>query len=194
METHDPSAAQGAEVKPWPGWIRYTVLAVLFAVVGIGLVTVLYDKGFLPIAGPFVVLFLLPLLLPLRRRGLRSRVRRLGRSLDERLASLEPALEQERALAPHERPTGADDANLAAASSQVATARRQLAAGQEPLAAETVDGLHHSTAGSWQRRAPLTKDVASAASTARKLRQILRQLGQPSRDAEPNAPGHGDHA
>jgi hypothetical protein len=174
---HGQDAADA--VTPWPGWIRYTVLAVLFAVVGIGLVTVLYDKGFLPIAGPFVLIFLLPLLLPLRRRGLRGRVGRLGRRLGEQLAVLEPALEKERALAPHERPTGADDEVLAEAASQVAAARRQLASGQESLAADTVEGLDRSTADGWPRRAPVRGQVAGAARTALTLHGVLRQLGEP---------------
>ena len=74
-----PSLDDEPAAQPWPGWIRYTLLAGLFAVVGIGLVVALYDKGFLPIAGPFVVLLLTPLLIPLRRRGLRNRARRRER-------------------------------------------------------------------------------------------------------------------
>src|SRR4051795_546289 len=88
-------AGSGADVTPWPAWVRYLVLAVLFAVAGIGLVTALYEKGILPIAGPFVVIFLLPLLIPLRARGLRNRPRRLAGHTDRQLATLGPAIERE---------------------------------------------------------------------------------------------------
>lgn len=165
------------DVKPWPATVRYTVLAVLFAVIGIGLVTVLYDRAFLPVAGPFVLVVLLPLLLPLRRRGLRSRVRRLGRRLDAQLVGLGPALAHEQALAPHARPSGADDAALTAATAQAAAARRELSTGQEPLAAEMVERLRHSIADGWQHQAPVRRQVASAARTARTLQGVLRQLG-----------------
>src|SRR4051794_38663915 len=101
------------EGAPWPAWLRYLLLAVLFAVVGIGLVTALYDKGILPIAGPFVVIFLLPLLIPLRNRGLRSRARRLAGDTDQQLSALVPAIAQERSLPSQERASGASDESLA---------------------------------------------------------------------------------
>lgn len=82
--TSQPAPGSAADdrpdAEPWPRWIRYTLLAVLVAVVGIGVVVALRANGFLPIAGPFVALFLLPLLAPLRRRGLRSRSRRAERA------------------------------------------------------------------------------------------------------------------
>jgi hypothetical protein len=74
---------RGAGPAPWPRPVRYTLLALLFAVIGIGLVTVLYDKGILPIAGPFALIFLLPVLLPLQRRGIRKRRERLADRLHD---------------------------------------------------------------------------------------------------------------
>ena len=107
------------DVQPWPGWIRYTLLAVSSLSWASALVVALYDKGLLPIAGPFVVLFLLPLLVPLRNRGLRT-----GRAgsppVDERLAALSPALERERSLAAHGQ-SRASEESLAAAAAQIAS-------------------------------------------------------------------------
>ncbi|QBR92689.1 hypothetical protein [Nocardioides euryhalodurans] len=54
-----------------PRGARTWLPAVLVAVVGTVVVVVLYDRGVLPIAGPFVLLALLPLLIPLQRRGQR---------------------------------------------------------------------------------------------------------------------------
>jgi hypothetical protein len=175
---HDSSSPDSTDVTPWPGWIRYTLLAVLFAVIGIGVVVALYDKGFLPIAGPFVVLFLLPILIPLRRRGLRNRTHRLGSRLDERLAALGPALERERSLASQDRASGASDSALAAAATRVDAARQALAAGQEPSAVATVDELARTVTAGWHRDAPVTRDVAEAASRAHQLERVLRQVGR----------------
>lgn len=175
---HASSSRDSTDVTPWPGWIRYTLLAGLFAVIGIGLVVALYDKGVLPIAGPFVVLFLLPILVPLRNRGLRNRTRRLGSRLDERLAALGPALDRERSLAPHDRASGASDSALAAAATRVDAARHALAAGQEPSAVGTVDELARTVTAGWHRDAPVTRDVAEAAAGAHQLERVLRQVGR----------------
>ena len=165
-------------MTPWPGWIRYTLLAVLFAVVGIGLVVALYDKGILPIAGPFVLLFLLPLLIPLRNRGLRNRSRRLAGRVEEELGGLVPEIDRERSLAPHERASGATDESLASAATRVAAARQQLAAGQAPAAVRTLEELERAATASWEPSAPLTRDAVRTAGTARKLQQVLRQAGR----------------
>jgi glycerol uptake facilitator-like aquaporin len=58
---------------------RYWVLAVLGAVVGTAVVVVLYDRGVLPITGPFVLLALMPLLWPLFERGQRAKAEREAR-------------------------------------------------------------------------------------------------------------------
>ena len=178
MEMHDSSPRESTDVTPWPGWLRYTLSAGLFAVVGIGLVVALYDKGLLPIAGPFVVLFLLPILVPLRNRGLRNRTRRLGDRLDERLAAIGPALDRERSLAPHERASRASDEALASAATRVDAARQELAAGQEPSAVRTLDELTRTVTAGWHRGAPVTRDVAEAASSARRLQRVLRRAGR----------------
>jgi hypothetical protein len=161
------------DVKPWPGWIRYTLLAVLFAVVGIGLVTALYDKGFLPIAGPFVVLFLLPILLPLRRRGLRRRIARLAARLDEQLAELAATLDPVRSQAAGG--TVADDGSTAQVAAQVEHARRQIAAGLETDAAHTVEQLSRPAPDSGRRDPGVARGVERAASTARSLLRVAKQ-------------------
>lgn len=172
------SSGSSGGVKPWPGWVRYTLLAVLFGVVGIGLVVALYDKGILPIAGPFVVLFLLPVLLPLRRRGLRNRCRRLATRLDERLAGLAVDLGQERSLTPDRRDSAAGDDALASAAARVEAARQQLATGQDAAAVGALAELSRMVSTSWRRGAPLTRDVAAAAGVARRLERVRQQSGQ----------------
>jgi hypothetical protein len=173
-----PSTDDGPDAQPRPGWIRYSLLTVFFAVVGIGLVVALYDKGLLPIAGPFVVIFLLPLLVPLRRRGLRYRSHLLATRLDEQLATLALAIGQERSTPAGRRDSGAGDGSLASASASVDSARRQVAHGQQSAAAGAVDELSRMASASWRSGASLTKDVAGAAGTARHLQRVLQQPGR----------------
>jgi hypothetical protein len=51
----------------------------LVSVVGVAVVVVLYAGDVLPIAGPFVLFALLPLLIPLQERGQRARAEREAR-------------------------------------------------------------------------------------------------------------------
>lgn len=64
------------DVQPWPAWIRYSVLLVALAVGGIAVIVALYDRGILPIAGPFVAMLVVPLIVFFRRLWL---ARRAGR-------------------------------------------------------------------------------------------------------------------
>jgi len=57
----------------------YWLFAILFAVGGTALVVWLYDRGTLGLAGPFVLLALLPLLWPLVERGQRKKAEREAR-------------------------------------------------------------------------------------------------------------------
>jgi hypothetical protein len=63
------------EVEPWPVWLRGTLLAVLVVVIGIGVVVALYDRGWLPLTGPFVAALLVPLILRGRHYWLARRRR-----------------------------------------------------------------------------------------------------------------------
>ena len=164
-------------MAPWPAWVRYTLLTVLFAVVGVGLVVALYSRGLLPIAGPFAVIFLVPLLLALRRFGLRGRLRRLSRRTSEQLAALAPAIEQERRLAPQSRASRADDQSLDEAATHVESAIQRLAWGRESAATACVDALARTARDAWSPEAPLSRDVGRVTATAQELQKVLRQAG-----------------
>jgi hypothetical protein len=177
------------DAAPSPRPVRYALLATLFAVVGIGLVTSLYARGVLPIAGPFALLFLLPILLPLQRRMLRRRQDRhrfreqpdaLGPASDPRrrpplprpqalrgltlttdgtLQRLGQRLEDERAL-PHEaRSTTADDAGLDGVISLVARARASYAAGHHEVADDLLAQAAYVTVDSWSHASPVAEEV-----------------------------------
>lgn len=62
-----------------PRGAAYWVFAVTIGIVGTALVVWLYDRGSLPMAGPFVLLTLLPLLWPLFERGQRKKAERRAR-------------------------------------------------------------------------------------------------------------------
>lgn len=68
----EPSARTSRGAAYWVG-------AVVVAVAGTALVVWLYDRGTLPLAGPFVLLALVPLLWPLHERGQRKRAEREAR-------------------------------------------------------------------------------------------------------------------
>ncbi len=61
--------------KPWPRGVRYVVVSILVVVAGVGLVTFLYSKGIIPLAGPFVAMIVGPVIVTLaawwrsRRKG-----------------------------------------------------------------------------------------------------------------------------
>lgn len=61
--------------RGWAQWLG----AVLLSAAGLALVVVLYDRGVLPLAGPFALVALLPLLWPLMERGQRAREAREAR-------------------------------------------------------------------------------------------------------------------
>jgi hypothetical protein len=59
--------------QPWAKPVRILVLSTLVVAIGVGLVVALYDRGFLPIAGPFVAMLLAPLILLFRSWWLQRR-------------------------------------------------------------------------------------------------------------------------
>ena len=77
-QTSSPDAG-----RPGTRGAGYWVVAVLVAVVGTALVVWLYDRGTLPLAGPFVLAALLPLLWPLFERGQRKQAERRARKSRE---------------------------------------------------------------------------------------------------------------
>lgn len=170
----------GHDVAPWPAWVRYTLLALLFAVVGTGLVVALYSRGVLPIAGPFVVIFLLPLLLLLRNRGLRSRSRRLSVRTVEQLRRVGADIEREQSLGADQRSTGATDQALAVAAGQVDAALRAFDAGHASAGARNVSQLVQQTR-TWSAQSPLSRDLAKTSATAERLTRTLAEAEDPQR-------------
>ncbi|MQA77676.1 MAG: hypothetical protein GEV10_04210 [Streptosporangiales bacterium] len=65
-----------SEVRPWPKPVRYVLLLGLVALVGVGLVILLYSAGVVPIVGPFVAMIVGPLLVLLGRLWQGRRVTR----------------------------------------------------------------------------------------------------------------------
>jgi hypothetical protein len=170
------------DVAPWPAWVRYTLLALLFAIVGTGLVVALYSRGALPIAGPFVVIFLLPLLLLLRARGLRSRTRRLSTRTAGQLRQVGAGIEREQSLGPDQRSTGATDQALAVAAGQVDTALRAFDEGRASAGTRAVGQLVQSTR-SWSSQSPLSRDLARTSATAERLTRTLAQADETQRSS-----------
>lgn len=96
----------------------------------------LYNRGVLPIIGPFVAALLVPVILLLRTLWLRRRLGRLSRRLAEELRSLSAMVADERSSGPQARPTGASDASLDKATVTLASALRHILDGRQPSGAE----------------------------------------------------------
>lgn len=178
------SDGTAADPAPWPAWVRYLLLSLLFAVIGIGLVVALYDRGVLPIAGPFVVLALAPLLLPLRRRGQRARARRLASRLDEQLGDLARALGEERALEASQRRSGASDEVLSETLARVAHAGGLLRSDRWLDASRSVEDLAPGDGrllADAPRAAALAAKVSDVVRTGRELGRALDHGGSSAR-------------
>lgn len=125
----------------WPIWVRYLVLGGLVAIIGTGLVVLVYERGLLPIAGPFVALFVTPFIVGLGLWLYARRSERAGAAIVGALGDLIPALERERELSRTSRPTGAADDALDAALTRARTAMSQLSLGDRASAVRTLDKL-----------------------------------------------------
>lgn len=173
-----PSQRRGtAEVTPWPGWVRYTLLTVLFAVIGVGLVVAAYDRGILPIAGPFAAMALAPLIGALTVWWLVRRNRGLSQRITSELQALLPVLEHERSLGRAERASGATDETLDAATRRARSALSQLAWGRDDAAVDEVDKLGR-VAAPWAADSPAATRVGGAVTSARRLQRSRRRLEQ----------------
>jgi hypothetical protein len=168
-----PEADDG---RVWPGWLRYPVIAVLGAVAMIGLITVLYDGGWLPLAGPFVATVVVSTLVFLvaYRRG--RRVRRLSADAVHQLRTVAPAIARERALAPEARSTRASDQSLTHAAEQVELALQRFAWGHDQAAIPFVDDLAATARDSWLPGAPLSQTVDRLARTTSKLDALVHKM------------------
>lgn len=173
------------EVAPWPAWVRYTVYVVGVAVVGVALVTLLYDRGVLPVAGVFAALFVAPVFVLLGAFWLRARVRRHSGRAARGLQDLGPVLAAERALDPRERPSRADDASLDRAAELAERALQQLSWGHEARGAAIIEELAGVRAG-WSP-GDLTSRVeqveAAASGVTRSLDRARRTLERRGRES-----------
>lgn len=169
------------ETKPWPKPVRYTLLILLISLVGVGAVYLLYSRGILPIAGPFVAMFLGPLFVWLGLLWRRRRLVRRSRDLVPDLQRFEAQLDRERQLPATARSSAASDVALEQAAEIVRLSGQRLAWGQELTAAEALVELADRTGAQWQPGAPLTVELRRIADRARPL----ITLGRKDRD-----PGH----
>jgi hypothetical protein len=155
--------------------VGHSLFAVLVAIIGVGLVITLYDGGILPIAGPFVVLALAPLLLPVHMHGLQRRAHRLAAGTVEQLKSVAQMLQHERSLPSAAPSTGASEQSLAEAAAQVDSALREFAEGNAFAGATLATNLAYVVKGSWSQSAPTSARISLAGNTAQRLSKVLRR-------------------
>lgn len=149
-----------------PTWV-VLLAATVFAVLMTAAVVRLYARGFLPIAGPFVVVAWAPLLVWVQLTGVRNRARRRHRVLTEKLGNLSRLISAERNQPPGARSSAATDRSLAEAGSLVQTALGLLAENRAE-AVMVVGGLGEMSAR-WLPDAPLTQSVVQTVAAAQKL-------------------------
>ena len=158
-----------------PPGVRYPLIVLFAAFVLTGLVVLLHDRGWLPLAGPFVAVIVASTLVYVVMWWRSRRVRRLGDDAVQRLQALAPAIAGERALAPEARPTAASDRSLADAADQVEMALQRFAWGHEQGAGPFVERLA-ATATTWDADAPLTREVVRLSETVAQLDAVIRRM------------------
>lgn len=159
-----------------PAAIRYPVIVVLVGVGLVCLVTVLYDVGWLPIAGPFAAVVIAAVIVYLVMWWRSRRLGRLAASAAEQLRELGPGLVRERGEPVTTRSTGASDQSLEQAGLQVDTALQQLAWGHEQGAVPPILSLTAHTRRSWHPDAPLSRQVEELSRTATEMDQVIRRM------------------
>ena len=173
-------SAEGTEVAVWPAWVRYLVLAAVVAVAGTGLVTLLYDRQLLPLAGPFAALLVAPLVVGV---ALWWWSRRLGRSearLRDGLSGLIEELDRERARPGGQRASGAPDDALDSAAGRARKALSQLSFGHQPQALQELDRMQRTTVP-WRRQGPLAdrlRDVERARSAMTRAQRRIERVAR----------------
>lgn len=164
--TVDGGATSGAT------WARYLLLVVIVVAVVTGVALLpgvgVRSPGFRIV----VVVGLIVLLIPVQTWGIRQRVRRLERRLDGELAGLSDQIQQERATTPAGGAGGATDDTLLRAETDVARARDLLHLGDGRSAAGIVEELARETGASWAADAPVRRQLARCARTARTLAKL----------------------
>jgi hypothetical protein len=171
---HRDDGPAGGDV--WPAWLRYPVIVVLCAVGLIGVIVVLFDRGWLPLAGPFAATVVASTLVVLVMSWRNRRVRRLSEDAVRQLQHLAGAIARERAHAPDARPTQASDQSLTHAAEQVELALQRFAWGQEAGARPFVEALAATARDSWLPSAPLSHSVDRLARTSTRLDERLRKM------------------
>ncbi len=142
-----------------PAKVRYPLIVVLVGIGLVCLVTVIYDAGWLPVAGPFAAVVIAAVIVFVVMWWRARRLRRLAASAAEQLRQVGAAIAHERQLARAQRTTGASDESLEQASRQAASALQRLAWGHEQGAALLLDDLAATARPSWRPDAPLTQQV-----------------------------------
>lgn len=160
----------------WPAQVRYPVIAVLAGVGLIAAITVVYDAGWLPLAGPFVAVVVAAVIVFVVMWWRGRRLRRLATTAARQLEELGPAIAHERGLPPSARPTAASDASLERAAEQTDAALQQLAWGHEQGAVPFVTDLADRARGTWRAEAPLTRQVADLAGTTTEIDRVVRRM------------------
>ena len=102
--SEDPEQSPDSEV--WPAYVRYPVIVVLAGVGLIGVITFVYDAGWLPLAGPFVAVVAASVIVFVVMWWRSRRLQRLATSAADQLRELGPAIADERRLPAAGRPTG----------------------------------------------------------------------------------------
>jgi hypothetical protein len=169
------SPQEDTDVAVWSAPVRVLLLSLLFGFVGVGVVVALYDRGFLPIAGPFVALAVAPFLGFLGVLWVSRRHRALSRQVTHELGELLPALEEERRLPREQRPSGATDETLDAALGRARSALSQLSWGHDEAGISEVDALAR-VARPWSSDATVARGVGRTVDLSQRLRRSRRRV------------------
>lgn len=160
--------------QPLPKPVRYTLLILLGAVVGTGLVLLLYSRGILPFVGPFVAMFLGPLFVWLGLLWRRHRITRLSRAVAEELERIAGKITDELRRPPSARSIKVPDRELDQVAGTVRRSASRLAYGQEIEAVADLESLSGRTAG-WPGDAALTVELRRVIEKARPLAKQVRR-------------------
>ncbi len=167
-------APESGEV--WPAWVRYPVIVLFVAIGLIGVITVLYDRGWLPLAGPFVAVVVASAIVFFVMYWRNRKLKRLSGQAVDQLRSVQASIAAERALAPEARPTQATDQSLLMAAEQVELALQRFAWGHEQGAAPIVEELDATARGAWRPDAPLTEEVQRLARTTSQVGEVITKM------------------
>ena len=148
----------------------------LLAAVLIGLIVLVYDRGWLPLTGPFVAVILASTLIYLLTYARNRRLRRASRRATEQLQALAPAIAAERSTAAAARGTGASDESLDRAAEQVELGLQRLSWGHEQGAVPHLAELATTARTSWRPEAPLAQQVERLAHTGTQIDRIVRAM------------------